>query len=924
MALNFHIRTKFTAEGVKKTQRGVKSLTTETGHAERAMRLLRIALIAAGAGTIVRQFIQMSDQFRLMQNRIKIVTNNTRELNAVTRELVRVSQATFASLQQTSELYNQIALNTRELGLTQNEVIRLTELLNKGIATSGSEARQASGAVLLFTKALAQGGFRTEEAITVMARLPTVTNAIAEAMGVTQTQFLQLAREGKVTTEEIVSGLLEQGDAIDKEFAQITPTIGQALTNLRTGMTAFIGNMNEATGVSGTMARAINLLAKNAGILVTLIGAVASAISVLLVQIAIKAAILAFVTFNASVMTSVNTMRLFLVGVAGSRAALTAGLAPALVRATLATRAFTVAIATNPIGLIAVAISVAAVAALHFTGALKALTSAIGGFFSTAEAVDISSVVPGGDPELVNRSIAFFIETSKRMTEQRDLLESQLGVREAEAGVLDEIAKLNKEIDDSGLRVSDNLRRELADQIRVNTQLRSRVRLLREITEATENNRVAAQIAGTGIEARESELIARRLAEARAGRVDGESLDENILRAIFAEAASMRAAAAAEANVIFDDEIRQIQDSIDLLNMRPEIRRREGEIQRVVNQQALLGNELSKDQIKLLREHLAEVEQLNAAEGMSRRIEQLQWENVLIEQQIAGNREITEDIELRLLLGDQYNQISAEQLEMLREERKIQRELLDDQRLRTELFGNTDQLQDEIAAFERAKAAGMFDGRQGTAAQMEAQFRIQGRQGRDANDELAGFENGIDRLIIKVNDGAAQMEAALTNAFSAAEDELVNFVKTGEFNFRALVDSILEDLTRLIARQLIAAALSAAIGGGGAGAGAAAINAAGGVDGARADGGPVRRNRRYLVGEEGPEIFEAPASGRIIPNGAPAAPAPAAQQTTNIQVVNVMDPDMVSAAMNDPSNDQTIVNAIGRNRAAINRTLGKS
>lgn len=45
----------------------------------------------------------------------------------------------------------------------------------------------------------------------------------------------------------------------------------------------------------------------------------------------------------------------------------------------------------------------------------------------------------------------------------------------------------------------------------------------------------------------------------------------------------------------------------------------------------------------------------------------------------------------------------------------------------------------------------------------------------------------------------------------------------------------------------------------------------GGLAGARAKGGPVRRGSTYLVGEEGPELFRAPQSGRIIPAGRTAA-----------------------------------------------------
>ena len=42
----------------------------------------------------------------------------------------------------------------------------------------------------------------------------------------------------------------------------------------------------------------------------------------------------------------------------------------------------------------------------------------------------------------------------------------------------------------------------------------------------------------------------------------------------------------------------------------------------------------------------------------------------------------------------------------------------------------------------------------------------------------------------------------------------------------------------------------------------------------------------------------------------------------NVSVVNVTDPDEVGSALNDPRNQEIIVNIIGRNRQAVNRSLG--
>jgi hypothetical protein len=67
------------------------------------------------------------------------------------------------------------------------------------------------------------------------------------------------------------------------------------------------------------------------------------------------------------------------------------------------------------------------------------------------------------------------------------------------------------------------------------------------------------------------------------------------------------------------------------------------------------------------------------------------------------------------------------------------------------------------------------------------------------------------------------------------------------------------------------------------------------IDGARAAGGPVRRGGLYLVGEEGPELFRAPQSGRIVPAGRTAAMLAAAAMTPVAAAASPVSPAAVSA-----------------------------
>ena len=80
-------------------------------------------------------------------------------------------------------------------------------------------------------------------------------------------------------------------------------------------------------------------------------------------------------------------------------------------------------------------------------------------------------------------------------------------------------------------------------------------------------------------------------------------------------------------------------------------------------------------------------------------------------------------------------------------------------------------------------------------------------------DPLSGLERGAIRLAMEFGDSAKLTEEAFMNAFKGAEDALVNFVRTGKLEFGDLVDTILDDIARIVIRDTITGPISAAISG---------------------------------------------------------------------------------------------------------------
>lgn len=115
----------------------------------------------------------------------------------------------------------------------------------------------------------------------------------------------------------------------------------------------------------------------------------------------------------------------------------------------------------------------------------------------------------------------------------------------------------------------------------------------------------------------------------------------------------------------------------------------------------------------------------------------------------------------------------------------------------------------------------------------------------------------------EANNVGQQVGQAMQNAFRGAEDALVTFATTGKISFGGLAKSIMADLARIEAKNLIAALTGSGNGGGGlvGGMGTALGKLLG-----FADGGDPPVGQASWVGERGPEIFVPKSSGTIIPN----------------------------------------------------------
>jgi phage-related minor tail protein len=137
-----------------------------------------------------------------------------------------------------------------------------------------------------------------------------------------------------------------------------------------------------------------------------------------------------------------------------------------------------------------------------------------------------------------------------------------------------------------------------------------------------------------------------------------------------------------------------------------------------------------------------------------------------------------------------------------------------------------------------------------------------------AANALAGFAGG------PVTSAANAIDQAVTRSFNSVAATIARATTSGRDSMAQLTSAILADFDRIAAAQFIAKPLEGLVG--------SLTSLLLPVAGARAAGGPVAAGMRYLVGENGPELFTPAGSGEITP-GAALAPASRAPVVVNIQ-----------------------------------------
>ena len=234
-----------------------KAISGVRGELERLPALLTRIAGLVGVAFGAREIARATEAWTTITNRLRLVTKGSDELRAAQDAVFVSAQSARQPLDATAELYQRIATNAGELGLSGAAVAGVVDTINKTLAISGTSASSASAALTQLGQAFASGTLRGEELNSVLEQAPALAQSIAKGLGVSVGELRKLGEPGALSAGNVIQALQRQGDAVDKQFATIATTGGQAMTVLGNSLVRLVGTLNDATGAGSGFADVI-------------------------------------------------------------------------------------------------------------------------------------------------------------------------------------------------------------------------------------------------------------------------------------------------------------------------------------------------------------------------------------------------------------------------------------------------------------------------------------------------------------------------------------------------------------------------------------------------------------------------------------------------------------------------------------------
>lgn len=247
-------------QGAKRTDKSVQSLNTTISNLSRAVNIGMMVMAA-------KKFLEIADNVNLLRARVTRLSSGIADAKSNFDGIIQISNRTGMSVQSTGKLWESLKASLQDASATSQQVLQLTDSLQKIGRIGGSSSDEMSNALRQLGQSLTGGIVRAEEYNSVLENMPEVWRRVSKQMGISMVELRARMLDGKLTAEDVTNAILAGAEDIEKDFAKLPTTTDQAFNELKNNFDLLIDTLNQTLGVSDLVVTGIQAISSEVQIL---------------------------------------------------------------------------------------------------------------------------------------------------------------------------------------------------------------------------------------------------------------------------------------------------------------------------------------------------------------------------------------------------------------------------------------------------------------------------------------------------------------------------------------------------------------------------------------------------------------------------------------------------------------------------------
>jgi len=230
---------------------------------EGALNKVGVAIASAITIDTAKKLIAIGDEMVTLQARVTRLSPGLEAAKENMSALSAIASETGGSLAETEKLWESLTTSLKGTGATNNQILQLTSTLQKIGTIGGSSSEEMSNALRQFGQSLSKGVVQAEEFNSVVEQMPELARQIAAGLGISIGELRQRMLEGKLTAEDMLNAIQRQSKSVNEEFEKMPVNVDRAKNSLDVAFRNAINDLNQAIGLTSTLAGLMQNVADN-------------------------------------------------------------------------------------------------------------------------------------------------------------------------------------------------------------------------------------------------------------------------------------------------------------------------------------------------------------------------------------------------------------------------------------------------------------------------------------------------------------------------------------------------------------------------------------------------------------------------------------------------------------------------------------